>query len=333
MSCGGCPRSGERGATGAQGGQGQVQAQNITWMNTAKKPEWLKFSLPKNNRRSQKIKHMLAELKLATVCQEAHCPNMSECWEGGTATFMLMGDTCTRACRFCNVKSGVPKQGLDPEEPRHLAEAIAKLKLDYAVITSVDRDDVPDGGASHFAECIRSAKKMHPELITEVLIPDFAGDKKALETLIFSKPDVIAHNIETTRPLQKFVRDGRANFDQSLQVLAHVKKINPAIYTKSSIMLGFGEAEEDVISAMKELRAIGVDIFTLGQYLRPSSFHLSVKQYVPPKQFEHFKKIGEDLGFLYVASGPFVRSSYRAGELFLKNIIRLKNGKKRAVAL
>jgi len=224
------------------------------------------------------------------------------------------------------VKTGNPMQKLDADEPKKLAEALAEIKLfDYVVLTSVNRDDLEDGGSSHFAECIKEIKKYYPEIIVEVLIPDFKGDINALKKIIDVKPEVIAHNIETIERLQKNIRDPRANYKQSLQVLENVKKINQKIYTKSSIMLGLGESDEEVIQSMKDLRVIGVDIFTLGQYLRPTDWHIPISSFVAPEKFEYFRQKAQEAGFLYCASGPFVRSSYRAGELFMKNVIKKDN--------
>lgn len=285
------------------------------------KPDWLRAKVALPNKRFEGIRSTVKDLKLATVCQEAQCPNIAECWGGGTATFMLMGDTCTRACRFCNVNHGKPQQ-LDPNEPRHLADAISKLDLDYAVITCVDRDDVPDGGASHFAECISHLRKANPKLLVEILVSDFQGDKTAAQKVIDAAPHVYGHNIETVKRLQKSVRDHRANYEQSLGVLAYVKKVAPQMYTKSAIMVGLGETPEEVIETMKDLRAINVDFLTIGQYLRPSSWNLPVKEYVPLEQYKEYERIGKELGFIYVAAGPFVRSSYKAGELFIKNILK-----------
>ncbi len=286
------------------------------------KPQWLKIKL-ETKESFQGIKDTLAKYNLHTVCEEAHCPNISECWNGGTATFMVMGDTCTRGCRFCAVKTAFPAPPLDPDEPRKLAQAIAEVGMfEYVVITSVDRDDLKDQGAGHFAKCIEEVKKTHPGIIVEVLIPDFRGRDDLIKIIVDARPDVIAHNIETTERLQRSVRDPRANYRQSLHVLDTVKKLNPSIYTKSSIMLGLGEGDDEVVQSMKDLRALGVDIFTIGQYLRPSDWHLKVEEYVHPDKFRQFKEQGEVLGFSFVASGPFVRSSYRAGELFIKNIIK-----------
>ncbi|HLE47842.1 MAG TPA: lipoyl synthase, partial [Candidatus Thermoplasmatota archaeon] len=269
---------------------------------------------------------------LHTVCEEAHCPNVAECWGGGTATFMLMGDTCTRGCRFCAVTSGKPG-ALDPMEPLKISRAIAELKLKYAVITSVDRDDLPDGGAHHFASTIRTAKSLHPEGLIEVLIPDFQGDEAAIRKIIEAKPDVIAHNVETVRRLTPGVRDRRATYDQTLEVHRFVKRENPKQYTKSSIMLGLGETDEELEECFRDLRAAGVDVLTLGQYLRPSAWHLPVQEYVPPARFEDLKTRAEGHGFLYVASGPLVRSSYKAAEFFVEGLLRQAKGAPPAAGL
>ncbi len=287
------------------------------------KPDWLKIKLDVSNNFIN-IKNTIKQYNLHTVCEEAHCPNISECWNSGTATFMLMGDTCTRACKFCAVKTGNPMKKLDSLEPKNLARALTEIRLfDYVVLTSVNRDDLPDGGASHFAECINEIKNSYPEIIVEVLIPDFKGDIDALKKIVDANPKVIAHNIETVERLQRKVRDPRANYNQSLKILENVKLLNPKIYTKSSIMLGLGENDEEIIQSMKDLRAINVDVLTLGQYLRPTDWHIIVSSYVEPSKFEYFKQKALELGFLYVASGPFVRSSYKAGELFMKNIIKV----------
>ena len=290
-----------------------------------KKPEWLKIKLAVNDEFSG-IKSSLQKHKLHTVCASAHCPNISECWNGGTATFMLMGDVCTRGCKFCAVKTGNPMKQLDHDEPKKLAQALAEIKLfDYVVLTSVDRDDLEDGGASHFAACIREIKKEHPNIIVEVLIPDFRGDESALKKIVDAKPEVIGHNIETVERLQKQARDPRANYLQSLKVLENVKKMDPTIYTKSAIMLGLGEEDEEVIKSLQDLREINVDIMTIGQYLRPSDWHLPNKSFAEPARFKYLEQKALELGFLFCASGPFVRSSYRAGELFMKNVIKKKS--------
>ncbi|AJF60968.1 putative lipoyl synthase [archaeon GW2011_AR15] len=283
------------------------------------KPEWLRIMPPKE--KFSEVKGIISSHRLNTVCQEAHCPNMSECWSSGTATFMLMGDTCTRGCRFCAVKTGKPGE-LDRTEPARLAKAIKELGVfDYVVLTSVDRDDLEDQGANHLAECIREIKKQYPGIIVEILIPDFRGDKELLRIIADAGPEVIAHNVETVERLQRKVRDYRANYMQSLSVLRNVKKLSRKIYTKTSIMLGLGEKEDEVIQAMKDLRAIDVNIITFGQYLRPSQKHLAVSEYVKPEKFKYYEEVANSLGFLYCASGPFVRSSYKAGELFLKGKI------------
>jgi lipoic acid synthetase len=289
----------------------------------ARKPDWVRVRYPSGDN-YERIKGLLRNRNLHTVCEEAHCPNVAECWGGGTATFMLMGDTCTRGCRFCMVKSGNPHGALDAFEPLKVAVAIADLGLRYVVITSVDRDDLPDGGAEHFASTIRAIKRRDPNIITEVLIPDFQGNVEDIRRVVDSGPEVVAHNIETTRPLTPIIRDRRATYDQSLRVLKTTKSINPSTYTKSSIMMGLGEVEGDVVATMKDLRAANVSILTLGQYLRPSKAHVPVTEYLSPEKFDHYKHLAEGLGFLYVASGPFVRSSYRAGEFFLEAMIRKK---------
>ena len=283
-----------------------------------RKPEWLKIRPPSGDI-YKKIKGMLTELDLHTVCEEAHCPNVHECWAGGTATFMLLGDTCTRGCRFCAIKTGNPRGVVDLNEPDKVAGAIHKLALDYVVITSVDRDDLPDGGSNHFADTIRKIKHLDKRVITEVLIPDFRGDWSALKNIVDAKPEVIAHNLETIERLTPKVRDRRAPYAQSLQLLEKVKEMDSQIFTKSSIMLGLGETEEETLKAMQDLRDYNVDILTLGQYLRPTKKHIAVSEYITPEKFEYFAKKGEEMGFLYVASGPLVRSSYKAADYFKMN--------------
>lgn len=295
-----------------------------------RKPDWLKIRPPTET--FSELKGLVAHFGMHTVCQEAHCPNMSECWSGGTATFMVLGDICTRGCKFCAVKTGNPKGIVNDAEPFMLAQCVKEMnelnsaKLDYIVITSVDRDDLPDQGAGHFAECVREVKTAVPGIMVEVLTPDFRGSRDCIKTVVDSGPDVFGHNLETVSRLQRKIRDVRANYEQSLSVLAAVKKINPKIFTKSSLMLGIGESEEEVIGAMRNLRTVDVDILTLGQYLRPSSWHLPVSEYVSPEKFNKLKLIGEGLGFRYVAAGPFVRSSYRAGEFFVKNVLKKRQG-------
>ncbi len=297
------------------------------------KPNWLKVRAPSGENYTR-IKSMLEELKLATVCQEAKCPNMGECWSGGTATFMLMGEVCTRGCRFCNVKTGNAKLGLpdvDPFEPEKVAFSISQMKLTYVVITSVDRDDMPDQGSDHFARTVKTIKKLDPHLIVEILTPDFRGDENLILHLAAAKPDVFAHNIETVERLTPSVRDPRAKYRQSLRVLQSVKEFDSKMYTKTSIMLGLGEKESEVFQTLKDLREVGCDVVTFGQYLQPTEKHLKVIEYITPEKFSEWQTIAEDMGFLYVASGPLVRSSYRAGEFFMKGIIN-KN-KETAAAL
>jgi len=290
-------------------------------------PPWLKTEIPVGKNFS-KIKDDLRGLGLATVCEEARCPNIGECWggESSTATIMLMGDTCTRGCRFCSVKTARKPPPLDPKEPEKTADAIAKWGLDYIVITSVDRDDVPDGGAAHIAETVKSIKRLKPSQMVEVLTPDFGGNLDCVGLVAEAGLDVFAHNIETIERLTPFVRDPRAKYRQSLKVLEHVKKVHPNLVTKTSIMLGLGEKDEEVEQTMKDLRDVGVDCLTLGQYMQPTKRHLKVVEYVTPEKYAHWEKRGMELGFLYTASGPLVRSSYKAGEFFMKNMHIGKRG-------
>jgi len=289
-------------------------------MTQPAKPDWLKVR-PPGGERYNFLKTQMRELGLATVCEEARCPNVAECWGGGTATVMLMGDTCTRGCRFCSVKTNRNGQPLDPHEPTKVAGMLAQLDLEYIVLTSVDRDDLDDQGSGHFAETIREIKRQVPKLLVEVLIPDFRGNQDLLGTLTASAPDVIAHNIETVRRLTPSVRDPRATYDQSMAVLAGIKVHDPAMVTKSSIMVGLGETVDEVKATLVDLREAGCDIVTFGQYLQPTPKHLAVQEFVHPDQFAAYQRMAEALGFRYVASGPLVRSSYRAGELFIKGMI------------
>lgn len=274
-----------------------------------------------------KMKEQLRGLKLHTVCEEAKCPNIGECWGGSdsspsTATIMLMGDTCTRACRFCSVKTSKAPPKPDPDEPENTAKAIAAWGLDYIVLTSVDRDDLPDGGAAHFSSTVKALKQHAPHILVECLVPDFRGNEESIKMLANSGLDVFAHNVETVRDFQKYVRDPRANYAQSLSVLETAKRLNPALVTKTSLMLGFGETDEQIEEALQDLRRIGVDCLTLGQYMQPTKRHLSVVEFVTPEKFAKWEARGLQLGFKYVASGPLVRSSYKAGEFFLKNIVK-----------
>lgn len=291
-----------------------------TAANRLRKPDWLKVKAPGGENYAH-IKRLLRDLKLHTVCEEASCPNVAECWGGGTATVMLMGDVCTRGCRFCHVKTGNPKGVLDTAEPMKVASAVAELGLTYLVLTSVNRDDLPDGGADHFARTVESIKELRAETLVEVLIPDFMGDYEALKRILRSGADVIAHNIETVERLTPKVRDGKAGYQQSLDVLKFLKS-NGAKYTKSSLMVGLGESDEEIGQAMDHLRAAGVDILTIGQYLRPSTWHLPVVEYVRPEKFKALEELGLAKGFIFVPSGPLVRSSYKAGEKFLEARLR-----------
>ncbi len=280
----------------------------------ARKPEWLKVKLP-TGENYQNLLSIVRERKLHTVCQEAMCPNIAECWGVGTATFMILGDTCTRGCRFCNVKTGHPND-IDPLEAFKLAKSVDELKLNYCVITCVDRDDLPDGGARQMAEAIRAIKARTPHVKVEVLTSDYRGKREDVQTVLDAGPDVYAHNIETTRALTPRVRDRRCGYDQTLGVLEYAKRQRPDHYTKSSIMLGLGETDEDVLQAARDLRAVGVDIITFGQYLQPTKRHLSVVEYVTPEKFAWFAAAVKPMGFHQVVSGPLVRSSYHAEQAF-----------------
>ena len=284
------------------------------------RPDWLKMKIP-SVENYLKVRKTLQKYNLHTVCEEASCPNVSECWGVGTATIMIMGDVCSRGCKFCNVETGKPFE-LDSEEPQHVAQAIKEWNLRYVVITSVCRDDLPDEGSEHFAKTIQCIKSECPNIVVESLIPDFSGNEKFIETIVKAKPNVMGHNIETVKRLSPTIRDLRANYNQSLKVLKYVKELDSSIFTKSSLMLGLGESEEEIIQTAQELRAVDVDIITLGQYLQPSLSHLSVKEFVTPEKFYQLKLDLKKLGFLHVESGPFVRSSFRASDvidLIIKN--------------
>ncbi len=285
-----------------------------------RKPDWIKIR-PASGDRYLNLKDLMKDLKLATVCQEAQCPNIGECWGGGTATIMLMGEVCTRGCRFCNVKTGNPKGQLDLEEPAKVAYAVQQMKLDYVVLTSVDRDDLPDEGSGHFAETVRRLKESSPSLIVEVLTPDFKGKTEFIDKIVDAKPDVFAHNVETVERLTSRVRDPRAGYAQSLSVLARVKARNSKRYTKTSILLGLGETDDEIRQTLTDLRGVGCDVVTFGQYLQPRKRHLPVEAFITPEKFQFWQSESEAMGFLYVASGPLVRSSYRAGEFFMKGVI------------
>lgn len=283
------------------------------------KPDWLKVKLPRGEG-YERVKGIVREQKLATVCEEARCPNIAECWAGGTATVMLMGEVCTRACRFCHVKVGAPPP-LDPQEPENLARAVKAMDLEYIVVTSVNRDDRPDGGASHFAAAITALKRESPKTTVEVLIPDFQGVHASLDVVAVARPHVVAHNVETVERLTPSVRDRRATWRQSLHVLEYLKGRPEKLYTKTSIMVGLGETDEELDQAFRQCREVGVDVLTLGQYLQPSQYHLRVERFVSPEDFARYQRMAEAYGFLYVASGPLVRSSYRAAEFFLRGLM------------
>ncbi len=287
----------------------------------SKKPPWLKVHFPGGDRYSW-IKSRSSELNLSTVCEEANCPNIGECWNGGTATFMLMGDTCTRGCRFCAVNSAKYPYALDIREPSKLADTIKKMNLNYVVLTSVNRDDLPDQGASHIARCIKATQRSSPSLLIEILMPDLQGEKVLLQKIIDASPSVIAHNLETVRRLTPKVRDYRANYDQSLEVLRYIKTNFPKGYTKSSLMLGLGESRREILQSMEDMRYVGVDFLTIGQYLQPTKKHLKVVKYIHPDEFNELSHIGDEMGFDYVASGPLVRSSYKAAEFYIERKIR-----------
>ena len=287
------------------------------------RPSWLKMKIP-SGENYVKVRKTLQKYNLHTVCEEASCPNVSECWDVGTATIMIMGDVCTRGCKFCNVDTGKPFE-LDSEEPQHVAEAIKDWNLRYVVITSVCRDDLPDEGSEHFARTIQCIKSNCPNTVVESLIPDFSGKEKFIETIVRAKPNVMGHNVETVKRLSPYVRDLRANYKQSLKVLKYVKELDSSIFTKSSLMLGLGESEEEILQTAQDLRDANVDMITLGQYLQPSTSHLPVKEFVTPEKFYQLKLDMRKLGFLHVESGPLVRSSFRASDvidLIIKNTVK-----------
>lgn len=294
--------------------------QTTTSVARPKKPEWLKVKLPSGDKYNF-IKSQRKNLGLATVCEEANCPNIGECWSTGTATFMILGDTCTRGCRFCSVKTSRRPAPPDPNEPEKLGDTISQLALDYVVLTTVDRDDMPDQGAGHIARCITGVQSACPSLLIEILMPDFRGDHALVDIVVDSAPAVLAHNVETVERLTGRVRDKRAGYRQSLDVLARFKARNPLSYTKSSLMVGLGETAEEIEQAMKDMRSVGVDFLTIGQYLQPNRGLLDVFEFIHPDKFMEYERLGLSLGFRYVASGPLVRSSYKAAEHFIKSIL------------
>jgi len=283
-----------------------------------KKPSWIRVKAGIDPNFS-KIKQEVEGKRLNTVCEEAHCPNISECWSAGTATFMLLGSVCTRACKFCSVDTGNPKGWIDTEEPSNTAKAVKTMKLKYVVLTSVNRDDLDDGGAGHFADTVKAIKQLNPNTAVEALTPDFKGLVSSVDTIVNSGLEVFAQNIETVERLTHPVRDIRAGYKQTLDVLKESKKINPEVLTKTSLILGLGETDEEISKTMDDLREIDVDILTLGQYLRPTLNHLPVERWVTPEEFNKYREIGLAKGFLEVVSGPMVRSSYRAERALEKN--------------
>jgi len=286
------------------------------------KPRWLRAQ-PATGERYGFVRRTVHEHRLATVCEEAKCPNIGECWNAGTATLMLMGAVCTRACRFCSVDTGNPRGWLDADEPRNVAESVALMRLGYVVLTSVNRDDLADGGAAHYAACIRAIKARTPETAVEALTPDFQGVLADVETVVDSGLEVFAQNVETVRRLTHPVRDPRAGYEQTLAVLAHAKRHRPGVLTKSSLMLGLGETHAEILECMDDLRAANVDILTLGQYLRPTPHHLPVARFVPPEEFAALREAGLARGFRECVSGPMVRSSYRAEQALAGNNVGL----------
>lgn len=287
-----------------------------------KKPSWLRAKVPGGGK-YEAVKNNVREHKLATVCEESKCPNIGECWTSGTATIMVMGAVCTRACRFCSVDTGNPNGWLDIEEPGNTARSVELMDLKYVVITSVDRDDLPDGGAHHYADCIKAIKALRPQTAVEALTPDFDGRTALVELVVDAGLEVFAQNVETVRRLTHPVRDVRAGYEQTINVLKHAKAHRPEVLTKTSLMLGLGETEDEIITTMDDLRAANVDVLTMGQYLRPTVNHLEVQRYVSPDEFELYRQWGLERGFLEVVSGPLVRSSYRAERVLELNNVGL----------
>ena len=293
-----------------------------------RKPDWLRAPMPAG-RGFETVKQTVREHRLATVCEEAKCPNIGECWNAGTATIMLMGEVCTRACRFCAVDTGNPRGWLDADEPANAARTVQLMKLNYVVLTSVNRDDLPDGGAAHFAACVREIKRLNPGTAVEALTPDFQGVMSDVDTVVDSGLDVFAQNVETVRRLTHPVRDPRASYEQTLAVLAHAKRHRRErgdVLVKTSLMLGLGETEQEIFETMSDLRDAGVDLLTLGQYLRPTVNHLTVERFVTPEEFEQYRQHALALGFVECVSGPLVRSSYRAEQALARNNAGLAAG-------
>jgi lipoic acid synthetase len=301
---------------------GQKQGRETAPVVRGDKPRWLRAKMPSGKGYSG-TRQIVHEHRLSTVCEESMCPNIGECWNAGTATIMVLGSVCTRACRFCAVDTGNPKGWLDPEEPRNAARAVQLMGLEYVVITSVDRDDLADGGASHYAQCVREIKALNPGTAVEALTPDFDGVREHVETVVDSGLEVFAQNVETVERLTHPVRDPRAGYAKTIGVLQHAKAHRPDVLTKTSLMLGLGERDKEILATMDDLRAVGVDILTLGQYLRPTPNHLPVDRYVSPEEFAVYRAEGLDRGFTEVVAGPLVRSSYRAEQVLQKNNVGL----------
>jgi lipoic acid synthetase len=301
---------------------GQKQGRESAPLVRGDKPKWLRAQMP-SGKGYANTRHIVHEHRLSTVCEESMCPNIGECWNAGTATIMVLGSVCTRACRFCAVDTGNPKGWLDADEPENTGKAVKLMGLEYVVITSVDRDDLPDGGASHYADCVRAIKKHSPRTAVEALTPDFNGVEEHVEIVVDSGLEVFAQNVETVQRLTHPVRDPRAGYTQTIEVLRHAKAHRPDVLTKTSLMLGLGEKDAEILKTMDDLRDANVDILTLGQYLRPTPNHLPVDRYVTPDQFEAYRVEGLERGFVEVVAGPMVRSSYRAEQVLQKNNVGL----------
>ena len=315
------PRSGEKYVTRSGGTaikDGIKQGPEAQALPGARKPAWLRAPMP-GGERFEALRRAVRGHRLATECEEAKCPNIGECWNAGTATLMLMGEVCTRACRFCAVDTGNPKGWLDAEEPANSARTVQLMGLGYVVLTSVNRDDLPDGGAGHFAACVREIRTLNPDTAIEALTPDFQGVLADVETVVDSGLQVFAQNIETVRRLTHPVRDPRASYEQTMAVLGHAKRHRPDVLTKSSLMLGLGETDDEIFATMDDLRAAAVDILTLGQYLRPTVHHLPLERFVTPEQFAAYREAALKRGFIECVSGPLVRSSYRAEQALARN--------------
>ena len=299
---------------------GMKKTSDVSLNGRRRKPEWLKVQLPTGTHYKTLLKDVKAH-SLNTVCQESKCPNIGECWNRRTATLMILGNICTRACRFCAVDTGNPKGWIDPSESNNVAKAVSLMELNYMVLTSVDRDDLPDGGARHIAHCVTQIKAKNPNVLIEVLSPDFSGSTASLDLLLQSKLDVFSHNVETVERLTSLVRDPRAGYRQSLDVLMHAYEKN--MITKSGMMLGLGETDDEIIATLRDLRSVGVSLMTLGQYLQPTKYHLDVNRFVSPVEFDRYKEIGLGMGFKEFVAGPLVRSSYRAEQSFLNLVNRV----------